>query len=234
MKICARKISWDFFVLSNPWLVDAGLTEQSSIRVYDLRSRDQSKILKFEGDSYQEYRTLCYKEINGIHFIGGAGDQIASIYDLRMPNREYLDLSVSEGFYTGGPFKVKAIDWNPTGNIIATAGENHVRLFHFQNDDDDGVLKAEFENKYDSSGFFTEIEWIDDSRIILGNGNGIADIIDLELAPSSGHEVVRGYQKTRLQSYKTYPHLYDCEWNNQFQIRYNRKQNQEWVSVPFG
>ena len=209
------------------WSVDAGLTDESSICVYDLRSRDGPQV-QFQADSYQEFRTLSCKEINGGIFVAGAGDQIASIYDLRMPDREYLDLSVSEGFYTGGPFKVKAIEWNPSGNIIATAGENYVRMFNFNNE---GVLEVEFENKYDSSGFFTEIEWIDDHQIILGNGNGIVDIIAFDVtAPivtPSYCDVISSYTKKRLQSYKTYPHMYDCEWNNQFQIRFNKKHNQE-------
>ena len=203
------------------WSVDAGLTDGSSISVYDLRSPRPS--IQFNADSYQEFRTLSCKEIHGSHFIAGAGDQIASIYDLRMPNLEYLDLSVSEGFYTGGPFKVKAIKWNPSGNMIATAGENHVRLFDFKNN---GCQVAEFENKNDSSGFFTEIEWIDDSRIILGNGNGIADVIEIDLSKDTNS--VLSYTKKRLQSYKTYRFMHDCEWNNQFQIRFNKKHNQGW------
>ena len=212
------------------WSIDAGLTDESSISVYDLRSPRPT--IQFEADSYQEFRTLGCKEIHGSIFIAGAGDQVASIYDLRMPNREYLDLSVSEGFYTGGPFKVKAIKWNPSGSMIATAGENHVRLFDFKNN---GFQNADFENKNDSSGFFTEIEWIDDSKIILGNGNGIADVIEIDISHplSATPNGAWSYTKKRLQSYKTYRYMHDCEWNNQFQIRFNKKHNQEglhfWV-----
>ena len=64
------------------WSVDAGLTDESSISVYDLRSSRPS--IQFNADSYQEFRTLSCKEIHGSNFIAGAGDQIASIYDLRV------------------------------------------------------------------------------------------------------------------------------------------------------
>ena len=116
------------------WCPESGLISASSVSIYDLRLSNQSGPIRkpeiqLKADSFQEFRTVNSKVIGGMRLIAAAGDQIASVYDLRMPNREFFDLSVCAGFYTRGPFKVKSIKFSPNGHTIATAGQNHVRMF---------------------------------------------------------------------------------------------------------